>query len=411
MSRNVGGRMASRRAQSARRNRGDKSKRPWHIGLRLKVEDQPVRIHLARPKQPYPDPFDPGRAWLWKVGQTTYIQSKKRMLEWNAEQDLLEAYQNPGKYSLSPPDSVLAEGKWLEQFNYGIYYCISGWVEEWYHLVESDKKDRQGNPYLNRVPCEGKGCKLCKAKVPMVFGNRFWFDAKGGLWRGDFDAIWEQLERQPKDGGYVFPSHYQCTNCHEVLSFYDKKRDDDVVLDVTNSCSRCGADGDQLEIDDETHSVTCGSCGLEWSLLAHDDKTMRWYLDNEHICNNCGAKTYPEPVMVHSDGAEEWETPDIFDCQITLKKGQYVEVDSWKIQEPDPRLFDPQFQGLNDFGEAVAKGQVQQMETLLDLNKVHPQLDPEDQAELLGVPNLFDEVPSQGGSKHRFVRRDEDAEE
>jgi hypothetical protein len=414
MTNNVAGRLAARR--QARRNYqehggGDRKGGRYFMGLRLKLDEHPTRIHLQRPETAYQDPTNPDLSFWWKTGMSRFIKTKRFKrgipVEMNMDgDDLLDAYAHPGKYGLQSVDGV-ADGKWLSKFDPKPYFCVSGWVEEWYHLVQyEEERDGQKVSWHERVRCVGRDCENCQEEWPKVFGNRFWLDFSYAQWFGPIDAVFEVLERTPKDGGYVYPMHYKCNDedveydeegnpvegtggCGEILSFWDKKAKKEVTLDMTNNCGSCNSEN--IGLDAEEHMAECQDCNSRWSLLSHEDSSLFYYLSSILKCSHCGHEGYPTPVMAHSEGLEEWECYDLYDVQLTVhmvKEGKRnrLQVKKFEVRDPDEKLFKAKHQGE---GEA-AKKQAEKHEACLDLEKVHSVMTPEEQAEILELPNLFD---------------------
>lgn len=397
----VSGRLAARRqAKENYQNYGgdDRKGNRFYMDLRLRPEDLaiPTRIHLLRPAEAYVDPSNPELNYWWKTGMGYFVKTKKfpkgMFFEKNFDEDLIEAYSHPKEYKLEAVEGV-SEGKWLAKFQPKPYYCVSGLIEEWFHLVQyqDDSRQRDGKPvtWIKRERCIGKNCENCRDKWPKVFGNRFWMDFTYPQWFGPIDSVFEKLDRTPKDGGYVYPLHYACAGCEEVLRFTDSKDKREVRLDMMNACSSCGSTN--VGIDTEEHYGECNDCDVRWSLLSHEDPKLNYYLATKLKCLGCGHEDYPNPVMVHSENLTEWETNDIFDLQMTIHmvedgKKRKLEVKSFKVQEPDKRCFDATLQGE---GEAATKVAERHKEPL-DLNKVHRTLSADEQAEMLELSNLFD---------------------
>lgn len=415
-----GGRLASRRSaqESYNNNRGGR-RGGFYLGMRLKLDERPTRLVLHRFKEEdaedyklYADPNDPEVGYYWKYGLNYFLKLKGdryRSIEWTPEDNLIEAYRDPAKHGFAELDEAAA-GAWLKKFPARPYFCISGWVEDWYHLVEK-KNDKTEKTYVDRVRCEGRGCPHCQEKWPKVFGNRFWMDFSGAQWMNVMDKLLEELDRCPQDGGYVYPLHYACEECGEILEFVDPKSKRDVRLDMTNSCPSCGSE--EVGIDPEEHMAECNDCHTRWPLLTHEDDDLKRYVDTVMKCQACGHQGYPKAVMEHSEGLEEWESSSLFDCAITMYKTMEgdkgrLHIKKWEFSEPDPRLFDPRFQGWdgdekNTEAKEIAEKWVERHKQALDLDKVHQVQDPDQVAETIELPNLF-AVAAGGGSKRQAYK-------
>lgn len=390
----VSGRLAARRQakENYREHGGSGSRFRQYQRLRMKFDQTPTRLHLQRSEEPYEDPSNPDLSFWWKTGMGYFLKTKKYkkgiFIEKNFDEDLIDAYSNPARHELQQAEGV-ADGKWLKKFPPKPYYCVSGWIEEWFHLVSyEDERDGKTVNWTERERCSAKGCSLCKEGWARVFGNRFWFDFSYAQWFGPVDAVFEKLERMPKDGGYVYPQHYECEECNEIMAFFDRKRKEDVVLDMMNKCGACGSEN--LGIEPEEHMGECQDCDSRWALLSHEDPHLGGYLAQILKCAGCGHEGYPRPVMVHSEGLEEWECHDIYDVQLTIhktdEKRPKIVIKKFEVKEPDPRLFDSELQGEGEAAERQAEAHVK----CIDLNKVHPQPTPDDVAELIELQNLFD---------------------
>lgn len=431
--------------------------------FRLNLPTVATKYHLRRPDNPFPQLDNPELLSYEKVGMQYFIKrgkNKMRMIELTPGRDLIDVYRFPDKkqkledgseiaiyehlVSSEKAQQAIIEGKWLKEFEPDSYYGVSGWVEEWHHLVtmekisgdyrrgdvrkKYDKNDKtSGSFFKTRDRCETtlgqKTCDLCKEGWPKVFGNRFWVDLSHGRWFGPVDAQQEVLERQPTEGGYVFPLYYACEHCNEMLSVQNGEQV--VSMDIALACAHCGAHvdpeagTDPIGIDHEHHLAKCLECNEEWPLLSHDDpEGLRKLLVQDHECANCKEKTYPMPVYQHiwvdaedqgKEALTEWTTHDIWDCQVTmLVDGKNLVIKRCLVQEPDPRLFDPKFQGLESLGKEGAEQQAERMREELDLNKVHAPVDPDEVAEFLDLPNLFEHAAAQkeaSAEKQRYRPR------
>ncbi len=415
----IGGRLSTRRT-TAKIMRSSSRKGGLHyLGYRLKLTERSTRLHFTRSldedgnKILYPNPEIEDLWHEWKIGKSYFVKTQTRPkgmpVEWSPKNNLIEAYRFPAQYGVEDREELSA-GAFLKEFYPKLYFCTSGWVEEWYHLVQVKKKDGSGT-YTDRIRCEGKGCKHCEEKWPRVFGNRFWIDFSPGQWTNVIDRTMEEMDRLPLEGGYVYPSHYECEGCGEILSFTDEKSGREYTLDLTNSCD-CGATGEDIGLDAERHMAVCQLCGQEWTLLTHENGVMKSSLDKELKCNNCGHVGYAKGVFKHipqdEDGEEleEWTPVSLFDAQVTMfreagteKKNGNINITNWKVQEPDPRLFDPRYQGWdgnpkNVDEKKIAEMWVQRHKQTLNLNDIHQVLDPDEVADKLGLCNILAPAPS-----------------
>lgn len=433
---------------------------------REKIPSAPQRWQLRRPAEPYPHFSDPNlvsdeyQFLMYSVKKG----GKFRTFPVNPDQDLIDVYRDPNRLvaGADPEDpnaerkyahllqseaaqqAIAEHGPWIESdinppdSMYGVEFYIL----DWYHLVTLKKQGNDivytKNPgkddktWRERELCSGRGCKLCQDDWPKVFGKRGWHDFSFGRWWGVIDPQREVMERWPKEGGYVYPLYYQCPNeaCVDDNGTRNIMRivhnDVPVDLDIALACQKCGAqadpedpDSDPLLIDEDKHMVECSECGNRSPLLAQDDPDgLKIILQHTHTCQHCGEEGYPEAVYEHmwteqdeDPGAEtlqEWTNYDLFDHTLTLykegKEGrhQFHITEAELSPEPDPKLFDPQFQGAGVLDDKTVEREIERMKEHLDLSKALEPTDPSDVAEFLEVPNLYDSEVS-GEQKRRVA--------
>ena len=427
-----GGRLAARRSAAKAANSG-KRRSSYHFGLRLALTEKPTKVRFVRSRNEegklirFADPENPEIKYPWKFGYNYFIKTKDRprgfTVEWTAENNLIDAYVNPAKYGLQDREE-LAAGAFLKKFPPKQYFCASGFIEESYHLVDRKREDGSGT-FTDRVRCEGRNCPHCEEQWPKVFGNRFWIDFSPYQWMGPIDRVLEEMERHPKEGGYVYPSHYSCEGCGETLEFIDPKSKKEVSLDITNACEMCGATGDDILLDPNENVARCDSCDHEWSLLSHEDGVLKKYLDQELECNNCGHVGYPQPNFLHmfedydpededTHPLEDWTPTTLFDARLVMyreaaqgeRKGP-LRIKNWTIDKPNPKLFDLRSQGWNGKeghpSQKIAQMWVDRHKQTLNLDDIHPVLDPDEVAELLGLPNIL--APNAQNKRKQFKPR------
>jgi hypothetical protein len=393
-------RQARHGAIQERETQRSRSKGRWW-SARLKLTTTPTKLHFQRPEKPFKD-FDQDVYWWWLRGKNHFIKSaafpKGKFIECHPEQCLVCAYQNPGAYGFDvPADATLAKAESRP------YYAVSGWVEQNFHSVEK-KKDRkvgQGekDTYHVRERCKGKSCEHCAKGLPKVFGNRFFYDFSAAAWRDAILPVIEKVERYTKDGGYIYPLNYVCEECSTEL------------FDMTGKCFNC--ESEDVGIDTERHMAVCQKCDEEWTLLEYEDEELFNRANTVIGCPNkkCKHQGYPKPNFQHTDGKKKWESYDLYDVQLTLKKSSKdIKADTvvvaWELKEPDPRLFDAKYQGSGEAAEAIAKRHAE----LLDLTAIHSPDIPAVQAQMLGLDNLFGGAAGRA-SKQEFKKYNKKAKD
>lgn len=203
----------------------------------------------------------------------------------------------------------------------------------WFHLVPAEDKkgkailDKNGKPAMDRIPCKGRACDLCKQKVEKVFGNPVHFSV-GISHLNNLVGFSEEIEKHCACGGLITPVTYGCVKCGAVL------------LDVTSS-----------DLDDE-------SLG-KWVKKAHkcpECETVALAIP-ENECSGCGN---PIPLS-------------IFDVDVEIKK--HGEQKSSSIQIPR-------------WTQKELSKELEEM-PMPDLSKVLRGSDFEWQAKCLGIENPY----------------------
>ena len=148
----------------------------------------------------------------------------------------------------------------------------------------------------------------------------------------------------------------------------------------------CGSD--HVALDPDTMEAECMACKFTWSADPAANEGIMKKVREPCTCQHCGASNvYPKPELVCPTCGDNNKPRSIFECQLTLKKsGQKKDtrlyVSSWKFQEPDPRLFDPQFQGHDpEWNTKIADAN----RNPIDLDELLGAETPEVQAQLLNI--------------------------
>lgn len=388
-----------RQIDRQRKERQSKQKSRW-FSRRIDIPEYAIRIHFHKRSEPYRDPQQPDVFYPWKKGAKHWIQKYKKFTECAFKECLTCAHRNPRDFDL---ENVQAK-KFLSECWPKHYYSFSAFVEEWHVIVEreSDRKDDNGNPRLfterlrerearELFQEQGHNWVDIKDQLGRVYGKQGYLDLSSPAWNNEFAAVFEEVERMCKDGGYLFPDHYACELCHEE------------VFPLTSVCPNCGSD--QVLINPDEHRAECLECEHEWPLLESQDRDLRKDADAIHVCPHCNEQTYVYPKllklvdvedqMVDDEEPEDgWDAYDIFDIQMKIRKEKSTDdsppkivIDEWAIQPLDHRLFDAEHQGGkgDETAEKVAKGN----RTPLDLDLVHAPDGPEVQAKVLKLDNVF----------------------
>jgi hypothetical protein len=417
------------RAQATRLINEERSKtrskmksRFW--GLRLNLNERPKKLHLDRPEKLYKD-IDSSLEFPWARRRRHFIpgggkRGKGAYIDCAGDRCLVCAYGDPRRFGFKfEPDKVLSRQ------DAEVYIGVSGWEEEWFHLVKQKKegkKDENGKvqTFMSREPCEGKNCEHCAKKRKKVFGQRFFCAFSDAQWRTLMSEIYEKVERicQCTDSkgnhGYLYLPAYICSNpdCGEET---DESFIPTVLVDMMLSCPHCGdaAEGEfEILPNPENHTAVCQKCQMEWSLLESQDNELAQRVNQLVRCHVCGNEDYPKPLYVCTSEGCEGMPHDIYDVQMILRKEgtgkqtKLVVVD-WKIQPPDPRLFDPSKQGEGEGAENVTKRHREH----LDLDQIFAPDPPSAQAEMLKRDNLFKDVGGQQNFRdYKGPRKNRDEE-
>jgi hypothetical protein len=364
---------------------GGGSKRRW--SMKWTFDATPTRVHFGTPEVLYSG-LDGEGGFPFRVGERYYVSNggPKRSgtyVEVHPEQDVIAAYTNPQAFGLEV-DPIASLAKIRPQ----IYYGVSGWIEEWFHLVEKKSKSDSSKTYFDRERCTGRGCEHCKAKVPKVFGKKFYATVARSHWDNSIFLANQDVGTNCKCGGFVYFEDYHCENCNHIL------------VDVCHRCESC--DGENIGIDPENAAAVCQGCETSWSVLEQENSDIAKLVASEMKCQNCNHSGIPIPT----ETCTNCDSPNpygIFDCQLILRKtgsGKQSEliVDDWEIQDPDPKLFDTQYQGPDaEKASGIAEG----MKKVLNLNEIFEPESPENQAQLCHVPNPFS---SKNPTKQGFAK-------
>lgn len=283
------------------------------------------------------------------------------------------AYTNPHMDKFKDLDLSHVEViKNLAECDARIYFAVSGWIEEWFHLVEEQRKDGDGT-FHKRVRCKGRGCDMCAEGGMKVFGNRFFNAFSKKAWNEAIFGKNEEIERSCKCGGDIYIPHYVCRKCEEM------------VVDVCNQCD-CGSE--EIALDLDSGVAECQACQLTWNI--YNAEAIQEQINDELECPHCKHVDVPEPHYVCTEDECDAKPYDIFDAQLVVRKASGEKTaemvcDGAKVQEADERLFLPKYQGDDEWAQKVADS----FKKAIDLSETYPIQTPAEQCQLLGVRNPF----------------------
>lgn len=122
-----------------------------------------------------------------------------------------------------------------------------------FHLVDTEKTNREGKPFQEYEECQGKRCKLCKKGVKRVFGKRMYWPL-GPMHAGQLgDIARKQLSRNCACGGKIRPIAFECPSCGATLRDlddepFDTKKELAQFRAQEHECDNCDYKGPFIEI-------------------------------------------------------------------------------------------------------------------------------------------------------------------
>lgn len=370
--------------------------------LRYTFDTIPTRVHFSLPEELYVHP-DNKTPFPFRVGYRYFVKwsgDNGRYFE-DDSGSIISAYKNPIDFKLDVEPIPK-----MSKLESRLYYGVAGWIEEWFHLVEFQSDNDASKTYKARERCEGRGCKWCADDWPKVFGRRFYSTIAPKYWNEAIYSAQESIEKACQCGGDIFVPEYVCPKCEQIL------------VDVFNSCEKCGAV--DIPLDPERREAECPKCNNVWSVDESDNSRISKLVNNEMTCEHCGEKEIlPKPIQICSTEGCKVLPWGAFDSQLTIKmsskdrKSAEMNVSDVKIQEPDPRLFDPKYQGIEG-GQEDAEKQAEWMKKPLNLNEIFAGDPPETQAQQLSVANPFGHRGgggAQGGFRSYNRDKNEEAEQ
>lgn len=387
----------ARSVDSERAPRGGSSKRGG--GSRFNVTETKVRIHLSNPEELYDHPGGVKLPFLTGLRYYAPFLGENGKYFFTDEKTIIDAWRDPKKFNLD----LKPLAKMQDVRGPDIFYAISGWVEEWFHVVEN-RNQRTGSKYHSRELCTGHKCEYCDKGLEKVFGKKVHFIFSQSQWDGAFWIANEVAQSRCKCGGRVYVSYYACSKC------------DEGIIDFASSCYNCRSEN--LTLDESSEEFCCDDCGTSWSMFPFNNADLYKDVSARRKCS-CGNEDYLKPVQFCTSCGEDYDSHDLMDYRMKINavqkgKAKVVSITNMEVAEPDQRLFEAKFQAPNDpeLGEKIAKAN----KTPIDLRKVCAPLDHDVMAEMLKVGNPF----SMGSGDAEFTNfsrhesgngRDKDSEE
>lgn len=370
----------SNREEQETRSAGNRGR--W-ISAQWRFDELPVRVHFQWPGKKFVDRMTGDEA-PWVHGTRHFVagagaKGNGQFLR-HGDRCVTCAKMMPGEYQLKiEPDLGLGR-----RVKTSTFVGTSGWVEEWFHLVKEAARDgrtdeKTGQPvvYTNKQLCTGRSCQHCTANIPKVFGKKSLFEFSGSAWDTAIEPLMEWAERRCRCSGYIYPSHYECEKCKKS------------VIDVTNSCPKCGPDS-PVAVDATTDRAECETCHSQWELLEANDPQMKKLASTKTRCGHCGEQGYPAIVLVCTTEGCKARPHSIFDIQFRVKKvgsgkGSELQCTEPRLQKPDARLFEAQHQGSGEVAVEAAKRNNEPF----DLDRAYAADPPGYQAQQLKCKNPF----------------------
>lgn len=381
----------ARGADQKKSSRGSSNRR-W--GYRWKFDQVPTKVHFTLPEKPYRHP-DTGLEFPFRFGQRYWVpwagkDHKGAYIE-VGEQDVIAAYKNPAAYGLK----IEPKSKY-NKLDPKIYYAVSGFVEEWFHLVKKQNPNTQAE-YHERERCVGHNCEHCKKQIPKVFGKKVYFEIARTHWNESIFSVNERVGSNCKCGGFIYTPHYECQQCHELL------------VDVMHRCFSCGKEN--IALNTESAEAECQDCHATWSIYESDNPEVSKVVNKDMKCPKCGFEGLPTPSIVCTN-CQKPDAFGVFDCQMKIMmvgsadgKSKEMRIEDVVVQPPDTRLFEAKFQGPE---AEQAQKTVDFFAKPMNLDTLLAAPTPDEQATTLGEANPFS---SKGGTSQGFksYSRDEAA--
>lgn len=368
--------------------------------MQLKFSAIPVKIHLRRPEAPFVDPVTGKKVsfkyieqhWIPK-GKGTRVPIICGTVE--GKPCVPCAYTNPQKFDelgdVDPIPYIVGS-----QLNPG--YVVEGWVESWFHSVD-EVNEKSGKTYKVREPCKGQKCQHCNKRSAKVFGRRFFSVMSDNAWNVVFDRTDQELRTHCKCSGRIYYPEWKCPECNTIL------------LNPAAECT-CGSTKVEFVVgEDGDIEAECDKCHKSWGIYPFNDEQLAAEIEEKVKCPECKKRVFIVPVE-ECTKCKDPEPLTIYDAQLKVRKASTDDkapllIESWKIAEPDQRLFNGDYQG----DDAVKE--VERMKAHIDLDANFSAKSTNEQATAIGEKDPF--VTRERGSKvsqyNRGSRHDHDEDD
>jgi hypothetical protein len=179
------------------------------------------------------------------------------------------------------PACYLIDKEGVESINRRLLHVFNAVLLGHFHIIDSDRMDKENKPYKEYVPCDGKRCKHCSNGAEKTYGRRvYWQLGKRGV-NTLMSHADSTLSRHCKCGGKLEPVGFECPECHEIL----------------------------IDLAEDGLSA----------------KELQGYRTREQKCPNCGAKDLPVEVP-ECDSCKDAKPLTIWDVQLEVgKQGKKTE--------------------------------------------------------------------------------------
>lgn len=126
---------------------------------------------------------------------------------------------------------------------------------EWFHIVDSAKKDKEGKPYKEYVMCKGKRCRHCASGIERQFGRRVYVPM-GSMFvntLSDFDLY--TLTDTCECGDQLRSISFECPECGYEFIDYPGQEEKVRFRESDQKCPKC------KKLVEPKEFFECDSCG------------------------------------------------------------------------------------------------------------------------------------------------------
>jgi len=210
-------------------------------------------------------------------------------LHWSARTD--RGFNCSKTWSMEPDGSIVAvggkclgcdemeaekENREKKTVDRRLMNAFSGIHLAWYHEVQATDKqgneltyskgEREGEPIMERQPCKGRVCDLCKQKAPRVFGKR----VHTSMGMGHFESLSgfaTEIERTCICGGRLNIVSFNCLKCGVVLlDLLDADMTDEQIVKYSQTPQQCECGNTDLPMPE----TECDNCSKPRPLSLYD---------------------------------------------------------------------------------------------------------------------------------------------